>query len=245
MKIKYKYLYQAKDSDNLEGWIYAENRADAYAKIRKQGIRPYRVIGDDPTFFRKHFFTIIFASLAALFAAAFSGLLIYRHVSETAPLLRQQIHGDAALIEGAAYSGWVSLFDSPLDRYLAYYARPGHFAAPPTPTQAELDTFSTDCKKAIVHEPDEPMEFRQLRNIVAYLHQEMRDYLAAGGTLTDYLALLDERQTQECELREKAEQVLERTPESSRYAVWVNMNANLRARGIAPIDMPRELLSNH
>ena len=44
----YKYLYQDKDNANREGEIKARNRDEAYKLIRKQGIRPYRVIGDDP-----------------------------------------------------------------------------------------------------------------------------------------------------------------------------------------------------
>lgn len=44
----YKYLYQDKENRNLEGEIKARNRADAYQLLRKQGIRPYRLIGDDP-----------------------------------------------------------------------------------------------------------------------------------------------------------------------------------------------------
>ncbi len=28
--------------------VVARNRADAYARLRKMGVRPYRVIGDDP-----------------------------------------------------------------------------------------------------------------------------------------------------------------------------------------------------
>ena len=44
----YKYLYQDKSNNNLEGEIKAKNRTDAYTKLRQQGIRPYRVIGDDP-----------------------------------------------------------------------------------------------------------------------------------------------------------------------------------------------------
>lgn len=44
----YKYLYQDKANRNCEGEIKARNRADAYTALRKQGIRPYRVIGDDP-----------------------------------------------------------------------------------------------------------------------------------------------------------------------------------------------------
>ena len=44
----YKYLYQDKENRNREGEIKARDRADAYMLLRKQGIRPYRVIGDDP-----------------------------------------------------------------------------------------------------------------------------------------------------------------------------------------------------
>ena len=46
--LKYKYLYQDKANKNLECEIVAKNRDEAYKLLRKQGIRPYRVIGDDP-----------------------------------------------------------------------------------------------------------------------------------------------------------------------------------------------------
>ena len=44
----YKYLYQDSENRNCEGEIKARDRAEAYTLLRKQGIRPYRVIGDDP-----------------------------------------------------------------------------------------------------------------------------------------------------------------------------------------------------
>ena len=46
--MKYKYLYQDRKNRNLEGEIAARNRDEAYRLLRKQGIRPYRLIGDDP-----------------------------------------------------------------------------------------------------------------------------------------------------------------------------------------------------
>jgi hypothetical protein len=46
--LKYKYLYQDSHNVSHEAEIDARDRADAYAKLRRQGIRPYRVIGDDP-----------------------------------------------------------------------------------------------------------------------------------------------------------------------------------------------------
>ena len=44
----YKYLYQDRENRNCEGEIKAGSREDAYRRLRKQGIRPYRLIGDDP-----------------------------------------------------------------------------------------------------------------------------------------------------------------------------------------------------
>ena len=46
--MKYKYLYQDSRNVSHEGEIDARDRADAYMKLRRQGVRPYRVIGDDP-----------------------------------------------------------------------------------------------------------------------------------------------------------------------------------------------------
>ena len=44
----YKYLYQDRQNRNQEGEIRARSRDEAYTLLRKQGIRPYRIIGDDP-----------------------------------------------------------------------------------------------------------------------------------------------------------------------------------------------------
>ncbi len=46
--MKYKYLYQDSKNNNLEGEINAKDRDHAYKLLRRQGIRPYRLIGDDP-----------------------------------------------------------------------------------------------------------------------------------------------------------------------------------------------------
>lgn len=44
----YKYLYQDRENRNQEGEVKARSRDEAYTILRKQGIKPYRVIGDDP-----------------------------------------------------------------------------------------------------------------------------------------------------------------------------------------------------
>lgn len=46
--MKFKYFYQDKQNVCQEGEIDARSRAETYEKLRKMGIRPYRVLGDDP-----------------------------------------------------------------------------------------------------------------------------------------------------------------------------------------------------
>ena len=62
----YRYLYQDRENRNHEGEIKAKDRAEADQLLRKQGIRPYRVIGDDPWNWRPW---AIAAGYAALVAA--------------------------------------------------------------------------------------------------------------------------------------------------------------------------------
>lgn len=64
--MKFKYLYQDRENRNREGWVDAKTRDEAYAKLRKQGIRPYRVIGDDPWNWRPAAIVVGYAVLAGV-----------------------------------------------------------------------------------------------------------------------------------------------------------------------------------
>ena len=76
----------------------------------------------------------------------------------------------------------------------------------------------------------------RLKNIVASMRAEMADYLAAGGTVGDYLEFLEERQDQEREFRNKPLEALARAPESLRARAVINLNARLRDMGLAEIE---------
>ena len=67
--MKFKYLYQDRENRNKEGWIEARSRDEAYSRLRKQGVRPYRVIGDDPWNWRPLAITVGYAVLASLLVA--------------------------------------------------------------------------------------------------------------------------------------------------------------------------------
>ena len=75
--MKYEYLYQTRKNENRRGEIDARNRAEAYLLLRKQGIRPYRVIGDDPVRWQPWALgalaTIIAAAVSVAIALAVAG----------------------------------------------------------------------------------------------------------------------------------------------------------------------------
>lgn len=85
----YKYLYQDKNNRNCEGEIKARTRDEAYTLIRKQGIKPYRVIGEDPWNWRPW---AVVAGYLVLFLVI--GLLAMRQVGQE---VRYQLNDEEAL----------------------------------------------------------------------------------------------------------------------------------------------------
>ncbi len=231
--MKYKYLYQTKDNENRAGFIDARDRADAYAKLRKQGIRPYRVIGDDPVRWQPWAVGGVVAALATALAVtlavAFGG-------GGHAPQSRRQLTGDRAVISAGLANGWEGVFATNLDRYLAAYAQPGWIALPPELDAAAIDAFADELARPLDYRDGDAPEVTRLKNIVAQMRAEMTDYLAAGGTVGDYLDFLEERQDQERAFRNKALEALARAPESLRERARINLNARLREMGLAEIE---------
>ncbi len=241
--MKYHYYYQTRENETRDGWIQAANRAEAYAALRKSGVRPYRVIGDDPARWRKWLADGAIVALVGIVGAVIASAVFAQRMEDpNAPMVRQQIQGDASVIAAAAFNGWANVFDRSLDRCLAAYARPGRRAELPLLTPDEFEAIPSELRKSVRHEKDERPEYRQMRNIVAWMRDEMRAYLDAGGTVGDYFELLEERQQQERTLRAKAAQSVERAPANYRYAAWMSVNASLRDMGIEPIEMPRGLM---
>lgn len=237
--MKYQYFYQTRENENRSGWIKARNRESAYTILRKQGIRPYRIVGDDPLNWRPWALGVLVSALAA--ALVFTLVAVKRSADDREPRPRQQLYGDASRIAAGAFSGWEGVLASPLDRYLAAYVQPGSSALPPLMTAAEIASFEAELDKDVEYADGEPMEYRQLKNIIAWLRAEMREHLASGETVGQYMDFLEERQQSEREFRNHAEESLERVPSSHIYQAWLGVNARLRERGIATLPMPAQL----
>ncbi len=234
--MKYRYLYQTKDNENREGWINARSRENAYAELRKAGIRPYRVIGDDPVNWKPYAAgSAIFLLAVALAAALLAGR------EDRRPRPRAQLAGDRAVIDAGVYSGWTNVLGSALDRRLALYAQPGRYVDCPKPTAEECAALEDALGEPVPYVGGEPPEHRMLKNIVAKMREDMRAYIDEGGDAAGYFDFLDERQTQEREFREKALDAVYRAPESLRERAWLGVNARLKDMGIEPLSRPAGL----
>ena len=241
--MKYQYFYQTKTNENRSGWINARDRENAYTLLRKQGIRPYRIVGDDPVNWRPWAVGALVAALVVSLSVV--AVLALRSKDDREPAARSQLYGDASVIAAGVYSEWSGFLSRPLDRFLAAYAQPGSNALAPLMTADEIASFPSDLDGDMEYVAGEPMEVRQLKNIIAGLRIEMRRHLSAGESVGQYMDFLENRQQSEREFRDHAAESLKRVPESHIYDAWLGVNARLRERGIAPLPMPPQLSNQH
>lgn len=233
--MKYTYYYQTRDNENRSGEIRARDRADAYTQLRKQGIRPYRVVGDDPAKWHR-WLPLVLVAVPLIVVAVVAVVADFRAVRrepDDTPIVRQQIVGDEEFIESQIKSGWEGFLSSPLDRYLAAYAQPGWEVSVKTPPESALD----DLVSALEFTPDDRPEVRQLKRILLQMRSELVELVANGGTLADYAEIISERQATEVALRAKAIDSLLSTPHSLRRKSFASLNICLKDRNIAPLPM--------
>lgn len=232
--MKYKYLYQSSENKNLEGWIKAPDRAGAYAALRKRGIRPYRLVGDDPPAWRRP--PVLFAAAFCAAAAALSAAVVAaKPDGGPAPERRQQLPPDSPVVEKGLETCWEGVFSTALDRYLAAYAQPGWIAIPPETSPEDVAGFGEDLSKPQEFPDSDPPETRLLRLIVAGMRKELSGFLEDGGSVAEYLAFLDERQDEERETRARAEKAIASASPAERQRLRASANIRLKEMGLAEI----------
>ena len=245
--MRYRYFYQTKENKSLDGWIEARDRNDAYARLRKQGIKPYRLVGRNPSAWRRGALTAVLSAALAVSVAAY--LLDYpasRREGFADGYVRHQIYGDPAIIGNGIATRWSACGLDDGERHLARYAQPGlQVENSPIQSQEPLaEAVEASLSRRLESQDGEMLEYRQLKQIVESMKSELRRYLAAGGTTKKYLVRLHERQCQEVACYRAAAQELEearsRLDDDALAALWAAKNAELRAVGLPMLREPAE-----
>ena len=247
--MRYHYFYQSRENKTCDDWIEAKNRDDAYALLRKRGIKPFKVLGRNPYAWKRWTAIGVLAALVAVLA-----LVVVRGVAKNrreayeaafATEERAQIYGDSAILHDLASDGWRKAMGSDGDAWFARHAIPGRLCDCASPNSQFPIPQSLLSTTPLRISPDDSPEVAKMKSIVNCMKQELSDYLAAGGTAEDYMTLCDERLRTERDILSNITQelkTLESRMTAENYdetsAVWLKKNATLRSLGLPTIVMP-------
>ena len=238
--MRYHYYYQTKDNRSLDDWIVARDRSDAYAQLRKRGIKPYRLDGRNPLAWKRWAAIGVLAAIVVVLAAA-----LFVESGDNAPVSeeRSQLYGDPATLQNLSANGWRDAFEDEGDAFLARHAIPG--ASCLCATENPVVEISTTPLKP---SPDDQPELAQMKRMVNCMKQELAEYLEAGGSLADYMALCCQRQRTERDIIldtnrdfDKLRRKLANPEEADDAAQeWQRKNDLLRSMGLPTVVMPLE-----
>ena len=240
---KFHYFYQSRENKNLDDWIVAKSRDDAYAQLRKRGIKPYKVVGKDPIAWKRWTAIVV---LATALAGTYAWLAVRpAPIAEEEQFVRHQIYGAESVIRNGTSTDWAVCDLDEGERFLAKYAQPG---VPVSSARIDLNKIAVALENAMKRrlEPQdgELLEYRQIKQIVEAMKDELRAYIAHGGTARLYIDRLQDRQSQEVAYYNAANQELETAKKTMSdddlYALWAAKNAELRAIGLPMLKEPSE-----
>ncbi len=268
--MRYTYVYKTSDGVRHEARIAAPSREAAFSVLRRQGIRPVKVVADDGSRengarhgVRRR--VVVAIALACVATASWTTFVFLRPArvpfyradgtlgvlssgSTVRAITRRQIRGDEAKIRELAASTGERIFRHASERLLARYAQPGRVVAPRETTACDAalrKDFEQALESPIETSPDETPECVELKEIVAGMKEELRMFLASGGTLDEYLVRLEERQKMEVSFREQAalkvEEAVRTGDGDSIMKTWKTQNAWLQMMGIARLPLPEAL----
>lgn len=258
--MKFLYEYQDKANKRHSGTLRASTRAAAYAALKAQGIKPIRcdaapglinaIVGKGKRWLAIGVLVCIVGIAGSLYLRATRDLNSVES-SETFRALRdietsttrRQLVGDAAVIEKGIRTGWKDVFSDEGERFLASYAVPGYFSGLRSTSEEvlkrtlELSDLSPSPSK------EDSLEARQIRAMVKGMKDELRRFIANGGTIVEYGQRLVARQETEIKYFNIAQKDLEVAIEGGKseaevMALWERHNASLRKMGIRTVPCP-------
>lgn len=255
--MKFTYQYKTSDGVRHSGEYAARSREAVYDELRAKGIKAFGV--EPASGFVNRLSGLLgwrLVIIVVLAVIAVAATLAYlresaqlREKEAEAPVVedsvflattRRQIIGDTAVIEAGMKDGWSDVFPEEGERFLASFAIPGVPAGVRTTNVAELEKA---LKRTVAIKPDDSMEAKQIKSMVEGMKDELRAYMAKGGTIEKYGERLVERQEQELSYYRRVKEEIASAaksglPDAEVEAKWKSGNAELRNMGIRLVPMP-------
>ena len=236
--------------------MVAKSREEAFAQLRKQGIKAIKVVAADGSKANGEVRGVRKRAVAALVAfvalgvgtttAYFSGTRTGGSSAPSEPTFttdqdRRQIIGDTATIEKGILNGWSHVFELEGERFLASFAIPGVKAGQRNTSESEFQAALLHRSKVI---PSDTLEVRQIKAMVEGMKSEARRYIAAGGSIVEYGKRLTERQDAEIAIYNRVKADLDKARKSMTdnefMSYWEKRNDELRNLGIKTIGLERD-----
>ena len=254
--MKFRYGYRTKGNEKVEGVISAASREDVYAQLRREGRKPYmveslpgllnRLSGISKRWIAIGVLAILATALAVALGRARTPAAPQASTLDAvldAPIRRQPI-GDAEVIDKGIRTGWAEFFALEGDRFLASFAIPGTPPAIRSTTEEEIkEALRCSPSPSNFDSGSASLEARQIRAMVSGLKQELREFLADGGTIKQYGRRLVQRQEEELGYYHRAKAELDRAIEAKRaqneiITLVEKHNAALRKIGVKLLVLP-------
>lgn len=244
--MRFTYAYRDSGGVRHEASIEADSRDAAFEALRRDGIRPIKVVAADgskangaPVGVRKRVVAILVG--AAVCIGVGVTVAVSRVSAPAAPRLettRRFPIGDAAVIEKGILTGWSDVFQDEGERFLASFAVPGVKAGQRSTTAGELEAALA---RRVPVPDDVGLEARQIMAMVEGMKREARAYVAAGGNVVEYGKRLTERQDAEIAFYERTKAEMEQAKKTRSgpdlIEFWEGKNDALRHLGIRPVTL--------
>lgn len=254
--MKFIYSYNTRQNERREGLtISAPNRDAAFSELNRQGIRPYklqpapglwnRILGLGWRGFAIIGLAVVLGVLAAVSLVQHKELEKDGEVREIVSgaitsKVRRQLIGDQGVIEKGIRTGWSDVFAHEGERFLASFAMPG---VPATVRTTNVAALEEALKRKVEATDTDGIEARQIKAMVEGMKDELRRFVAAGGTIEQYGRRLVARQNDEIAIYTRTSNEIEQAAKSgvgkTEVAELVDRrNEELRRMGIKLIQMP-------
>ena len=257
--MKFIYSYTTHQNERREGLtISAPNRDAAYSELNKRGIRPYK-LHPAPGLWNK-MSAIGVRGLAIVILLLVVGVLVMISLTQHKDIVeleqdgdvreivtgaitskvRRQLIGDQGFIEKGIRTGWPDVFEHEGERFLASFAIPG---VPATVRTTNVAALEEALKRKVEAKESDGMEARQIKAMVEGMKDELRRYVASGGTIEQYGRRLVARQDEEIAIYTRTSNEIEQAAKSNLSKMEIaglvdRRNEDLRRMGIKLIQMP-------